>query len=244
MAIYHLSMKPISRASGRSSVAAMAYRAAEKLQNQRDGLVHDFSRRSGVEHAEIALPEGVDAEWAKDRSALWNAAEASEKRKDARVAREIEVALPHELSSEQRLELTRKFAQGLADRYGVAVDFAIHSPHGDTDIRNHHAHIVMTTRKVGPEGLGEKSDLELENKKLAAFGLPTTHEQLRDIRVGWEERTNEHLARAGLEIRIDHRSHQECGLEIEPTQHMGVHATQMERRGKAASTNETPTWYA
>ncbi len=235
MAIYHLSMKPISRASGRSSVAAMAYRAAEKLQNQRDGLVHDFSRRSGVEHAEIALPEGVDAEWAKDRSALWNAAEASEKRKDARVAREIEVALPHELSSEQRLELTRKFAQGLADRYGVAVDFAIHSPHGDTDIRNHHAHIVMTTRKVGPEGLGEKSDLELENKKLAAFGLPTTHEQLRDIRVGWEERTNEHLARAGLEIRIDHRSHQECGLEIEPTQHMGVHATQMERRGKAVS---------
>lgn len=235
MAIYHLSMKPISRASGRSSVAAMAYRAAEKLQNQRDGLVHDFSRRSGVEHAEIALPEGVDAEWAKDRSALWNAAEASEKRKDARVAREIEVALPHELSSEQRLELTRKFAQGLADRYGVVVDFAIHSPHGDTDIRNHHAHIVMTTRKVGPEGLGEKSDLELENKKLAAFGLPTTHEQLRDIRVGWEERTNEHLARAGLEIRIDHRSHQECGLEIEPTQHMGVHATQMERRGKAVS---------
>jgi len=235
MAIYHLSMKPISRSFGRSAVAAMAYRAAEKLQNQRDGLVHDFSRRSGVERAEIVLPEGTDAEWAKDRSALWNAAEASEKRKDARVAREIEVALPHELSSEQRLELTRKFAQGLADRYGVAVDFAIHSPHGHTDIRNHHAHIVMTTRKVGPEGLGEKSDLELENKKLVALGLPTTHEQLRDIRISWEERANEHLARAGLEIQIDHRSHQECGLEIAPTQHMGVHATQMERRGKAVS---------
>jgi len=94
---------------------------------------------------------------------------------------------------------------------------------------------MMTTRKVGPEGLGEKSDLELENKKLAALGLPTTHEQLRDIRIGWEEQTNEHLARARLEIRIDHRSHQELGLEIEPTQHMGVHATQMERRGKAVS---------
>lgn len=225
----------MSRASGRSSVAAAAYRAAEKLENQRDGLIHDFSRRSGVEHAEIVLPEGADAEWAKDRSALWNAAEASEKRKDARVAREIEVALPHELSAEQRLELTREFAQGLADRYGVAVDFAIHSPHGHTDIRNHHAHIMMTTRKVGPGGLGDKSELELENKRLVALGLPTSHEQLRDIRIGWEERTNEHLARAGLEMRIDHRSHQERGLEIEPTQHMGVHATQMERRGKAVS---------
>lgn len=166
---------------------------------------------------------------------MWNAAEASEKRKDARVAREIEVALPHELSAEQRLELTREFAQGLADRYGVAVDFAIHSPHGRTDVRNHHAHIMMTTRKLGPEGLGEKSELELENKRLVALGLPTSHEQLRDIRIGWEERANEHLARAGLELRIDHRSHQERGLEIEPTQHMGVHATQMERRGKDVS---------
>jgi Ti-type conjugative transfer relaxase TraA len=235
MALYHLSMKPISRASGRSSVASAAYRAAERLENERDGLVHDFSRRSGVEHTEIVLPAGADAAWAKERSALWNAAEASEKRKDARVAREIEVSLPHELSGEQRLALTREFAQGLADRYGVAVDFAIHSPHGKTDIRNHHAHIMMTTRKAGADGLGEKSDLELENKKLQALGLPTSHEQLRDIRIGWEQRTNEHLARAGLDIRVDHRSHQERGLEIEPTQHMGVHATQMERRGKDVS---------
>jgi Ti-type conjugative transfer relaxase TraA len=235
MALYHLSMKPISRASGRSSVASAAYRAAERLENERDGLVHDFSRRSGVEHTEIVIPAGADAAWAKERSALWNAAEASEKRKDARVAREIEVSLPHELSGEQRLALTREFAQGLADRYGVAVDFAIHSPHGKTDIRNHHAHIMMTTRKAGPDGLGEKSDLELENKKLQALGLPTSHEQLRDIRIGWEQRTNEHLARAGLDIRVDHRSHQERGLEIEPTQHMGVHATQMERRGKDVS---------
>ena len=137
MALYHLSMKPISRASGRSSVASAAYRAAERLENERDGLVHDFSRRSGVEHAEIVIPTGADAEWAKKRSALWNAAEASEKRKDTRVAREIEVSLPHELTGKQRFALTREFAQGLADRYGVAVDFAIHSPHGKTDIRNH-----------------------------------------------------------------------------------------------------------
>jgi len=233
MAIYHLSMKPIARSGGRSAVAAAAYRSSQKLTNERDGQTHDFTARRGVEHAEIVLPQGVEAEWALDRSRLWNAAEAAEKRKDARVAREIEVALPHELTAAQRLELTREFAHGLADRYGVAVDFAIHSPHGDTDVRNHHAHIMLTTRKVGRDGLGEKTSLELENKKLVALGLPTSHDQLRDIRLDWEGRANRHLALAGHDIRIDHRSHRDCGLEIEPTQHMGVHATQMDRRGKS-----------
>lgn len=233
MAIYHLAMKPISRSSGRSAVAAAAYRSSERLTNERDGQTHDFTARRGVEHTEIVLPDGVDAEWAQDRSTLWNAAEFAEARKDARVAREVEVALPHELTPEQRLALTREFAQGLADRYGVAVDFAIHSPHGDTDVRNHHAHILLTTRKVEREGLGEKSEMELENKRLIALGLPTSHDQLRDIRLDWEDRANRHLALAGHDLRIDHRSHQACGLEIEPTQHMGVHATQMDRRGKS-----------
>ena len=168
-----------------------------------------------------------------DRSALWNAAEQAESRKDARVAREFEIALPHELSAEQRLELTRSFAQDLADRYGTAVDFAIHTPHGATDVRNHHAHLLMTTRRVTAEGLAEKSFIERENKWLAANDLPSAQLQLREIRQAWEQVANEHLARAGLDIRIDHRSHQERGLEIEPTEHMGVHATQMERRGKA-----------
>jgi Ti-type conjugative transfer relaxase TraA len=235
MAIYHLSMKPISRGGGRSAVAAAAYRASQKLTNERDGQTHDFTARRGVEHTEIVLPKGLQAEWAQDRSRLWNAAESAESRKDARVAREIEVALPHELTSAQRLELTREFAHELADRYGVAVDFAIHSPHGDTDVRNHHAHIMLTTRKVEPNGLGVKSDLELENKKLIALGLPTSHDQLRDIRLDWEDRANRHLALAGHDIRIDHRSHRDCGLEIEPTQHMGVHATQMDRRGKSVA---------
>ena len=125
------------------------------------------------------------------------------------MAREIEVALPHELTADQRLALTREFAQGLADRYGVAVDFAIHSRHSKTDVRNHHAHIMMTTRKVERDRLGEKSDLELENKRLLALGLPTSHDQLRDIRMDWEERANRHLALAGHDIRIDHRSHRE-----------------------------------
>jgi Ti-type conjugative transfer relaxase TraA len=233
LAIYHLSMKPISRASGRSSVAAAAYRAGECLTNERDGLTHDFTRRDGVEHAEIVLPQRGKTEWAFDRSALWNAAEQAENRKDARVAREFEIALPHELSAEQRLELTRSFAQDLAERYGTAVDFAIHAPHGATDVRNHHAHLLMTTRRVTAEGLAEKSFIERENKWLAANDLPSAQLQLREVRQAWEQVVNVHLARAGLDIRIDHRSHQERGLEIEPTEHMGVHATQMERRGKA-----------
>jgi Ti-type conjugative transfer relaxase TraA len=235
LAIYHLSMKPISRASGRSSVAAAAYRAGECLTNERDGLTHDFTRREGVEHAEIVIPQGAGARWAEERSALWNAAEQAENRKDARVAREFEIALPHEFSADQRLELTREFAQGLADRYGAAVDFAIHSPHGATDERNFHAHLLMTTRQVTAEGLGDKTAIERENKWLAARGMESSQVQLRGIRQSWEQAANEHLARAGLEIRIDHRSHQERGLEIEPTEHMGVHATQIERRGKEVS---------
>ena len=228
-------MKPISRASGRSSVAAAAYRAGESLTNERDGLTHDFTRRRGVEHAEIVIASGSEAEWALDRSALWNAAEASEKRKDARVAREFEIALPHELSAAQRLALTREFAQGLADKHGTAVDFAIHAPHGETDERNFHAHLMMTTRALTPDGLGDKTNLERENKWLAGQGLPLTQVQLVEIRQAWEQVANVHLARAELDQKIDSRSHAERGLEIEPTLHMGVHATQMERRGKEVS---------
>ncbi len=233
MAIYHLSMKPITRSSGRSAVAASAYRAGECLTNERDGLTHDYTRKSGIEHAEIVLPKGSTAEWARDRSALWNAAEAAEKRSDARVAREFEIALPHELSPEERLEATRAFARGLADRYGTAVDFAIHSPNGETDIRNHHAHLMMTVRALTETGLGEKTVIERENGWLLSRDMPTSMMQLKDIRRDWEGIANEALAQAGHDIRIDHRSHQERGLEIEPTEHMGVYATQMERRGMA-----------
>ena len=235
MAIYHLSMKLISRGSGRSAVAASAYRSGTKLTNERDGLTHDFTRKQGIEHSEILLPDGSNAEWARDRSALWNAAEFAENRKDARVAREFEIALPHELTAEQRLELTRSFSQDLANQYNAAIDFAVHTPNGETDIRNHHAHVMMTTRSVEVDGLGDKTDIERENKWLLNRDRPTSHMQLRYIRQSWEERTNEHLARAGLDLRIDHRSHQERGLEIEPTQHVGVHATQMERRGMDVS---------
>ncbi len=233
MAIYHLSTKPVSRSSGRSAVASAAYRCAVLLVNQRDGLVHDFTHKEGVEHSEIVLPQGVSADWALDRSKLWNAAEFVEKRKDARVAREFEIALPHELSPEGRLKAARAFAQDLANRYGAAVDFAIHSPSEHGDNRNYHAHVLMTTRQVGKAGLGEKTVLEHNNARLLANGMATTDMQLRDIRQSWEGIANRQLQREGLDVRIDHRSHIERGLELSPTEHMGVHASQMRQQGMA-----------
>ncbi|UXR94608.1 Ti-type conjugative transfer relaxase TraA [Agrobacterium tumefaciens] len=233
MAIYHLSTKPVSRSSGRSAVASAAYRCAVLLVNQRDGLVHDFTRKEGVAHSEIVLPQGVSADWALDRSKLWNAAEFAEKRKDARVAREFEIALPHELSAEGRLKAARAFAQDLANRYGAAVDFAVHSPSEHGDIRNYHAHVLMTTRQVGRTSLGEKTFLEHKNARLLANGMATTDMQLRDIRQSWEGIANRELQREGLDVRIDHRSHAQRGLELSPTEHMGVHASQMQQQGMA-----------
>ncbi len=233
MAIYHLSTKPVSRSSGRSAVASAAYRCAVLLVNHRDGLVHDFTRKEGVAHIEIVLPDGLSADWALDRSTLWNAAEFAEKRKDARVAREFEIALPHELSPQGRLKAARAFARDLANRYGAAVDFAIHSPSEHGDIRNYHAHVLMTTRQVGKAGLGEKTVLEHNNARLLANGMATTDMQLRDIRQSWEGIANRQLQREGLDVRIDHRSHIERGLELSPTEHMGVHASQMRQQGMA-----------
>ena len=235
VAIYHLSMKPLCRTQGRSAVAAAAYRAGELLTNARDGVVHDYTGRRGIDHAEIVLPQGAAgaAAWAGDRGTLWNAAEAAEKRSDARTGREFILALPHELDDAQRLELTRGFASHLADRYGAAVDIAIHQPHEGKDLRNRHAHLLMTTRQVLPRGFGEKTQLEWDNKRLLSQDLPTSHLQLRTIRQEWEEQTNRALGRASLDVRVDHRSHLERGLEIEPTQHVGVHATGVVRRGGA-----------
>ncbi|WP_249741246.1 Ti-type conjugative transfer relaxase TraA, partial [Agrobacterium rubi] len=235
MAIYHLSSKPVSRSGGRSAVAAIAYRTASLLVNERDGLVHDFTAKQGVDHCEVVLPDGIDADWARDRSTLWNAAEAAENRCDARVAREFEIALPHELSEQERLSLTRAFALDLANRFGTAVDFAIHVPQGKSDTRNIHAHVMMTTRVVTSDGLGDKTLIERENKWLLAHDLPTSHQQMRDIRQTFAQHANRHLMRAGLDVRIDHRSHLERGLSIEPTEHMGVHASQMMRRGLSVS---------
>lgn len=215
-------------------MAAVAYRTASRLLNERDAKVHDFTQKKGVEHCEIVLPEGMKATWAYDRATLWNTAERAEKRKDARVAREVGVVLPCELSREQQVALARALAQDLADQFGAAVDFAIHRPTGKSDIRNVHAHVLMTTRQVNVEGLGEKTLFERSNTWLRSRGHPTSLMQLKDLRETWANHVNRHLTRAGLDLRVDHRSYAERGLEIQPTRHIGVRATKLERRGLRA----------
>ena len=223
MAIYHLSVKPVSRAKGRSSTAAAAYRAADRITDERTGEIHDYTRRTGVESAGVVLPDGA-AEWAADRSALWNAAEAAEKRKDACVAREFEVALPAELSPEERRQLATDFAKDMANRERCAVDVAIHAPGKGGDNRNHHAHILRTTRKVEAGGLGAKLDTEKAGRKRAI--------DLEAVRERWAVMTNEALKRVGHEVRVDHRSLKGQGIEAVPTRHLGPSATAMERRGE------------
>jgi MobA/MobL family len=233
MAIYHLSMKPVSREKGRSATAAAAYRAAARIHDYRTGEVWDFTRRRGVEHAEMVLPGSVrgEASWARDREALWNAAEASERRKDARTAREYELALPHEFTRGQQIELVRRFSLELADRYGVAVDFAIHLPHWHGDERNVHAHVMTTTRAIAGPGLGSKAAMEWSNTDLAKKGLGSTKQQLTSIRGFWADLQNEKFRELGLETRVDHRTLKAQGIEREPTTHLGPAVSGMHRRG-------------
>jgi hypothetical protein len=233
MAIYHASTKPIARSDGRSAVAAAAYRAGVELVDARTGLVHDYTRKSGVELTEILTPDGRGAE----RNALWDAAEQAEKRKDARTAREWVVALPAELSADQRAELAREFAQALVARYGVAVDLAIHAPDREGDNRNHHAHLLTTTRQVsrGMDGgliLGDKTLIELSDKRRRELKLGAAADEVKSVRELWEHTANAALERAGVEVRIDARSLQAQGIDREATQHLGPVASEMERRGR------------
>ena len=222
MAIYHCSVKAVSRSAGRSSTAAAAYRAGCEITDGRTGEVHDYTKKRGVESADIVLPDGAP-EWANDRSALWNAAETAERRKDACVAREFEVALPSELPASERRRLAVDFAKEMANREGCAVDVAIHAPGKEGDNRNHHAHILRTTRKVGPDGLTDKLDTEKAGRKRG--------DDLAAVRTRWAELVNERLQENGIEARVDHRSLKDQGIDREPTSHKGPAVTAMERRG-------------
>ncbi|MGB6677682.1 MAG: MobQ family relaxase [Terriglobales bacterium] len=245
MAIYHLSVKPISRAGGRSATAAAAYRSGELVHDLTSDEVFDYTRKRGVEHSEIVLPTAAaraDINWARDREALWNAAEIAEVRKDARVAREYEVALPHELNRGQRVELVRAFAGELANRYGVAVDFSIHLPHRSGDDRNHHAHIMTTTREVTATGLGPKAAIEWSDTDRRKKGLEPAKSEVKAIRERWAALTNEHLLERGIGARVDHRSLQEQGIDREPQSHLGPAVSGMERRGMETEVGKRISW--
>ena len=220
MASYHLSVKTVSRATGRSAPAAAAYRTASRIENERDGMTHDYTRRSGVEASFIVAPAG--AAWAQDRSALWNAVEAAEKRKDAKVAREYELALPHELTPAARRALTAGFAREVVSRFGVAADVAIHAPHPEGDQRNWHAHVLTTTRVVGAEGLGAKTR-ELDVVQTSGPAV----EALREL---WAVQVNRARERIRSAARVDHRSFARRGEDLVATQHLGPAASGMERK--------------
>jgi len=183
----------ISRSQGRSATGAAAYRSGERIEDVRTGLVFDYERRSGVDHTEIVAPEGAP-DWVYDRSMLWNAVEATETRKNSQVAREVRVALPHELSHAQHIELVRGFCQRAFVDAGMVADIALHAPGHDGDERNHHAHIMLTTREIGPEGFSVK------NRDWNAV------ECLEEWRGLWAQDLNNALEMQGIDERLDHRT--------------------------------------
>lgn len=155
-------------------------------------------------------------DWARDRATLWNAAEHAGKDRHSRLGREVLVILPHELGVEQRVSLARRYAQELSDRYGAAVDLAIHDPRPGADARHYHAHLLMTHREVTPGGLGRRTTLELSGQERHARGLCPSREELLHIRERWAEVANAALQAAGIDARIDHRSYKDQGIDREP----------------------------
>jgi ATP-dependent exoDNAse (exonuclease V) alpha subunit len=236
MAVYFLNMKTFGRATGSSAASAIAYRAGERIQDVRTGKTYDHSERQDVMHKEIVLPtKFADEEmaWARDRASLWNAAESAETRKNARVAREYLVALPVELSPPQRVSLVKGFSQELSDRYGFAVDFAIHAPRDfpGSDPRNFHAHLLATTREVTSEGLGPKTTLEMNDDNRRKLGLEPAINELLHVRARWAAVTNEALQEAHVATRVDHRSLEAQGIDREPRPRIPQGAFEMERHG-------------
>ena len=239
MAIFIASTKSISRGSGQSAVASASYRAGVELEDKRYGKTHDYSKKHGVMSADIILPSALaDAKATVDRGELWNKAELAEKRKDARVAREWLVNLPHELNEQERKELAHSFAQTLADRYGTIADCAIHQPtqkeiDRGADPRNFHAHILFTTRTAELDDnfeivLKDKATIELSDKNRRSLGLERVSEEIKEVRKIWEQTANDKLAERNLNL-IDSRSYVDQGKNIEPQLKMGSVATKLER---------------
>ena len=230
MAIYHATCKPISRGNGHSVTAKAAYIGCKKITDSRTGNKFDYTRKKGFLGGGIVLPDDINLDI--DSSELWNRAEESEKRKDARVGREWEISLPHELNEEQRSLLAKAITMEIANRYKVACEYALHAPSKEGDQRNFHVHIVSTTRKINQDGtLGDKSDIELENKAAVKRGIPTTKQQITDMREVIANITNQHLSLAGIEERVSHLSYLDQGIDKVAGIHKGKAVTEMERRG-------------
>jgi Ti-type conjugative transfer relaxase TraA len=215
MAVYRLSAQTIGRGNGRNAVNSAAYRAAEKLHDERLGKTFSYARKQGVEHTEILAPEGAPA-WVCDREKLWNVVEAAEKRKDAQVAREVQVSLPVELTSARQLALVREFAQSQFVARGMVADVTIHKD----DPNNPHAHIMLTTRHLADDSFGKKL--------MPASKWHERKSELREWREAWCDCQNRALGQAGHAVRVDHRSYKDRGIQLEPQTKIGA------SRGRAA----------
>lgn len=226
MSLYHLSVKVISRSDGRSAVAAAAYRSGEKLTCDHYDKIQDYTKKSGVEFTNIYAPENTNPELL-DRQTLWNTVEKVERRKDAVLAREFEIAFPSELNAEQRKQLLDELCQKLVEKYGVVVDAAIHAPHTESgsDARNYHAHIMFTTRAINENG-------EFAAKKYRDFSRDNGTQTVCDWREDFADLCNKHLELAGFDERVDHRSYADQNKDyLEPTTHEGPAVTAMRRKG-------------
>lgn len=221
MAIAFARVSTISRGTGRSATAAAAYRSGVRIEDERTGEIFDYTRRTGVVHTEIVTSADVPA-WAQDRAALWNAAEQSEKRGNARLVREIILALPHELEAEQRTATAIDMARFIADRHGVAVDVSVHTPDREGSNQNHHAHLLVSTRRLEQNGFTKKAR-ELDDRQKGP-------QEIEAWRTQWEQIVNRSLERAGHDERIDMRSYDRQGKDREGQRHLGPKATERERK--------------
>lgn len=253
MAIYHFSQKLFTRGAGRNAVNCAAYRRGARLHDSASGETFDYTRKKGVEHSELTVPADAPA-WLReiaardDSAALWSAVEAHEKRKDARLAKEIELALPRELDRKQQLDLVRTFVVEQLAARGMVADWSVHNP---SNGENPHVHIMLTTRPVTEQGFGARSvpilnpetgeHLRDEKGRLRyQFGDTWgTVELLNELREGWADYQNRHLARAGHGVRVDHRSLAEQGISTLPMLHVGVHAASMADKGKRSDRVDT-----
>jgi hypothetical protein len=229
-----MQISSVQRSAGRRATASAAYRAGERLRDERSGELHNHTRRRDVLHAEIFLPaqfDGAEMAWARNRERLWNTAEHTEKRYNARVAREIQVGLPCELDPAQRLALARSFAGEIAERYRVAVDLAVHAPKPGSDPRHFHAHLLMTTREVTPLGLGAKTGLDLTGRERRRRELPDHRQEFVNVRERWAMLANHVLREAHIDARIDHRSLAAQGIDREPSPRIPLGHLKMEQRG-------------
>ena len=242
IAIYHCSIKIVSRGKGKSAVAAAAYRSGEKITNEWDGMIHDYTRKRGIVHSEILLPSNAPPDF-QDRGTLWNSVEQIEKACNSQLARELEVALPIELSREEQVRLVRAYCSSQFVSRGMCADFNIH----DTGNGNPHAHILLTMRPMDAQGKwlpkskkeyvldesGERIQLPSGNFKTRKVDLVdwNNRENAEVWRRAWADLANEFLERNDCPERIDHRSYERQGIEQIPTVHVGVSATQMEKKG-------------